>query len=121
MRTVRTASFATGVVFIMCCNIIDWYTQTVVSNVKITTGVVFIMYCNIIDWYTQTVVSNVKITTGVVFIMCCNIIDWYTQTVVSNVKINYVIHILNPLKLTAYIEVEYDVEVHTVASDVLQR
>jgi len=66
-------------------------------------------------------VRTASFATGVVFILCCNIIDWYTQTVVSNVKINYVIHILNPLKLTAYIEVEYDVVVHTVVSDVLQR
>jgi hypothetical protein len=66
-------------------------------------------------------VRTASFATGVVFILCCNIIDWYTHTFVSNVKINYVMHILNPLKLTAYIEIDYDVEVHIVVSDVLQR
>jgi hypothetical protein len=67
----------------------------------------------------ERIVSTASFAAGVVFILCCNVIDWYTQTVVSNIKINYVIHILNPLKLTACIEVEYDVEVDTVVSDVL--
>lgn len=66
-------------------------------------------------------VRTVSVAAGVVFILCCNIIDWYTQTVVSNIKINYVMHILNPLKLMACIEFEYDVEVYIVVSDVLQR
>jgi len=66
-------------------------------------------------------VRTASFATGVVFILCCNITDWHTQTIVSNIKINYVIHILNPSKLTAYIEVEYDDEVNTVVRDVLQR
>jgi hypothetical protein len=58
---------------------------------------------------------------GVVFILWYNIIDCYTQTAVSSVKINDVIYILNSLKLTACIEVEYNAEVYPVISNVLQR
>ena len=70
---------------------------------------------------TVRTVRTASFAAGVVFILCRDIIDWYTRTVVCNVKVNYVVHILNPLKFTACIEVEYDVEVHIVVIDVLQR
>lgn len=51
---------------------------------------------------------------------CLHSIQHLSLLGVSNVKINNVICILNPLKLTAGIEVEYDVELYLV-SNVPQR
>jgi hypothetical protein len=82
----------------------------------------FLINLSVVEGNEQVLtVHTASCTAGVIFILCCNIIDCYTQTVVSNIKINDVIYILNSLKLTACIEVEYDVEVYPVISDVLQR
>lgn len=65
-------------------------------------------------------INHIQFAARLIFILCCNIIGLLHTDTCKWHKINNVIYILNPLKLTACIEVEYGAEVKLVVNDVLQ-